>query len=392
MNYRKDRYGSDISILGFGCMRFPRSMGRIDMAETEREIVAAVEAGSNYFDTAYIYGGSEAALGEILEKNNLRQRVKIATKLPHYLIKSREGLEKCFTEQLRRLRTDHIDYYLMHMLSDTDTWEKLKALGMEDWIAEKKQLGQIGQVGFSYHGMSDMFCALLDAYDWDFCQIQYNYMDEHSQAGRRGLLYAHEKGLPVIIMEPLRGGKLAANLPAKAQAIFDAAEPKRSAAHWAFRWLWDQKEVSCVLSGMNSMEMLRENIAAASEAAVGDLTEADQAMLRAVAAAINEKMPVGCTGCGYCMPCPKGVDIPGTFAAYNRSASEGRFSALKEYTMCTAMRRQSSAASNCIGCGKCESHCPQSLPIRQHLSEAAKTLEGPLYKAARFFIRLIKAY
>ena len=392
MNYRKDRYGSDISILGFGCMRFPRSMGRIDMAETEREIVAAVEAGINYFDTAYIYGGSEAALGEILEKNNLRQRVKIATKLPHYLIKSREGLEKCFTEQLRRLRTDHIDYYLMHMLSDTDTWEKLKALGMEDWIAEKKQLGQIGQVGFSYHGMSDMFCALLDAYDWDFCQIQYNYMDEHSQAGRRGLLYAHEKGLPVIIMEPLRGGKLAANLPAKAQAIFDAAEPKRSAAHWAFRWLWDQKEVSCVLSGMNSMEMLRENIAAASEAAVGDLTEADQAMLRAVAAAINEKMPVGCTGCGYCMPCPKGVDIPGTFAAYNRSASEGRFSALKEYTMCTAMRRQSSAASNCIGCGKCESHCPQSLPIRQHLSEAAKTLEGPLYKAARFFIRLIKAY
>ena len=392
MNYRKDRYGSDISILGFGCMRFPRSMGRIDMAETEREIVAAVEAGINYFDTAYIYGGSEAALGEILEKNNLRQRVKIATKLPHYLIKSREGLEKCFTEQLRRLRTDHIDYYLMHMLSDTDTWEKLKALGMEDWIAEKKQLGQIGQVGFSYHGMSDMFCALLDAYDWDFCQIQYNYMDEHSQAGRRGLLYAHEKGLPVIIMEPLRGGKLAANLPAKAQAIFDAAEPKRSAAHWAFRWLWDQKEVSCVLSGMNSMEMLRENIAAASEAAAGDLSEADQAMLRSVAAAINEKMPVGCTGCGYCMPCPKGVDIPGTFAAYNRSASEGRFSALKEYTMCTAMRRQSSAASNCIGCGKCESHCPQSLPIRQHLSEAAKTLEGPLYKAARFFIRLIKAY
>ena len=392
MNYRKDKYGNDISILGFGCMRFPRSMGRIDMAETEREIVAAVEAGVNYFDTAYIYGGSEAALGEILEKNNLRQRVKIATKLPHYLIKSREGLEKCFQEQLRRLRTEHIDYYLMHMLSDTDTWEKLKALGMEDWIAEKKRLGQIGQVGFSYHGMSDMFCALLDAYDWDFCQIQYNYMDEHSQAGRRGLLYAHEKGLPVIIMEPLRGGRLAANLPAKAQAIFAAAEPKRSAAHWAFRWLWNQKEVICVLSGMNSMEMLRENITAASEAAAGDLSEADQAMLRSVAAAINEKMPVGCTGCGYCMPCPKGVDIPGTFAAYNRSASEGRFSALKEYTMCTAMRRQSSAASNCIGCGKCERHCPQSLPIRQHLSEAAKTLEGPLYKAARFFIRLIRAY
>ena len=327
MNYRKDKYGNDISILGFGCMRFPKSMGRIDMEETEREIVAACEAGINYFDTAYVYGGSEAALGEILEKNALRDRVKIATKLPHYLIKSREGLEKIFREELRRLRTDHIDYYLMHMLTDTATWARLGELGIQEWIAEKKRSGQIGQVGFSYHGGTEMFCALVDAYDWDFCQIQYNYMDEHSQAGRRGLLHAHAKGLPVIIMEPLRGGKLAVNLPPKARAILDAHPSGYSPAQWAFRWLWDQAEVTCVLSGMNSMAMLEENIATAAAAVAGELGEAEQAMLRAVAAAINENIPVGCTGCGYCMPCPKGVDIPGTFAAYNRCKSEGKFTA-----------------------------------------------------------------
>ena len=392
MNYRKDKYGNDISILGFGCMRFPKSMGRIDMEETEREIVAACEAGINYFDTAYVYGGSEAALGEILEKNALRDRVKIATKLPHYLIKSREGLEKIFREELRRLRTDHIDYYLMHMLTDTATWARLGELGIQEWIAEKKRSGQIGQVGFSYHGGTEMFCALVEAYDWDFCQIQYNYMDEHSQAGRRGLLHARAKGLPVIIMEPLRGGKLAVNLPPKARAILDAHPSGYSPAQWAFRWLWDQAEVTCVLSGMNSMAMLEENIATAAAAVAGELGEAEQAMLRAVAAAINENIPVGCTGCGYCMPCPKGVDIPGTFAAYNRCKSEGKFTAQKEYLMCTALRRQSSAASNCIGCGKCESHCPQSLPIRRHLKEAERALEGPLYKAARFAIRLFKAY
>ena len=383
MNYRKDRYGNDISMLGFGCMRFPKSMGRIDMAETEREIVAAVEAGINYFDTAYIYGGSEAALGEILEKNNLRDRVKIATKLPHYLIKSRESLEKCFNEQLRRLRTDHIDYYLMHMLSDTAAWEKLRSLGMEDWIAEKKRLGQIGQIGFSYHGGTEMFCALLDAYDWDFCQIQYNYMDENSQAGRRGLLYAHEKGLPVIIMEPLRGGKLAANLPSKAQAIFDAAEPKRSAAHWAFRWLWDQKEVTVVLSGMNTEQMVEENVKTACETVVGSMTDEDQAMLKQVVAAINASMKVGCTACGYCMPCPMGVDIPGTFAAWNRYHSENKFSGFREYLMCTALRKNPASASQCIGCGKCEKHCPQNISIREMLKEARKDLETPVYKIAK---------
>ena len=172
MNYRTDRYGNQLSILGFGCMRFPQKLGRIDMEETEREILEAVRGGVNYFDTAYIYPGSEAALGEILEKNGLRAQVKIATKLPHYLIKSRETMDKLFAEELRRLRTDHVDYYLMHMLTDTATWQRLKDLGIEEWIAEKKRSGQVRQVGFSYHGNSEMFCRLVDAYEWDFCQIQ----------------------------------------------------------------------------------------------------------------------------------------------------------------------------------------------------------------------------
>ena len=380
MNYRIDKYGNELSILGFGCMRFPQKMGHIDMEETEKELLAAIHGGVNYFDTAYIYPGSEAALGEILEKNQLRERVHIATKLPHYLIKSREAMDKLFAEELRRLRTDHVDYYLMHMLTDTATWERLKALGIEDWIAEKKAVGQIKQIGFSYHGNSDMFCKLVDAYDWDFCQIQYNYMDEHSQAGRKGLYHANAKGLPVVIMEPLRGGRLVNNLPAEVHKIFADYPTQRTPAQWAFRWLWNQPEVTVVLSGMNSMEMVRDNMQTASTVSVGELGAGEEAMLRSVVDAINSKMKVGCTGCGYCQPCPKGVDIPGTFAAYNRRYSDNKFTALKEYAMCTALRTNATTASNCIGCGKCEQHCPQGIPIRAKLKEAERELEGPVFK------------
>ena len=380
MNYRNDRYGNPLSILGFGCMRFPQKLGRIDMEETEKELLAAIHGGVNYFDTAYIYPGSEAALGEILEKNNLRDRVNIATKLPHYLIKSRDGMDKLFAEELRRLRTDHVDYYLMHMLNDTATWERLKGLGIEEWIAEKKASGQVRQIGFSYHGNSEMFCKLVDAYDWDFCQIQYNYMDEHSQAGRKGLLHANAKGIPVIIMEPLRGGRLVNNLPAEVHKIFADHPTQRTPAQWAFRWLWNQPEVTVVLSGMNSMEMVSDNMQTASTVSVGELGAGEEAMLRSVVDAINSKMKVGCTGCGYCQPCPKGVDIPGTFAAYNRRYSDNKFTALKEYAMCTALRTNATTASNCIGCGKCEKHCPQGIPIREKLKEAEKELEGPIFK------------
>lgn len=392
MNYRKDKYGNDISILGYGCMRFKRSGGHVDIDKAEREVMAAVKGGVNYFDTAYIYPGSEAALGEIIERNGIRDQIYLATKLPHYLIRSESDMEKYFTEQLRRLRTDHIDYYLMHMLTDTDTWERLKNLGVLQWLKEKKQSGAIRQVGFSYHGGSEMFCHLLDAYDWDFCMIQYNYMDEHSQAGRRGLTYAHSKGLPVMIMEPLRGGRLVQNLPESATRIFKEHQKQYTPVQWALRWLWNQPEVTCVLSGMNTPEMVADNIQTASSVSAGEFSAEDEAMLQRVVNAINARMKVGCTGCGYCIPCPKNVDIPGCFAAYNRRYSDGWFTSLKEYFMCTALRKTSAAASNCVGCGKCKQHCPQGIDIPGELKNVKGKLEGPLYRIAKKAVKLFRTY
>ena len=392
MHYRTDKYGNRLSVLGFGCMRFSRQAGRIDIAKAEREILAAVAGGVNYFDTAYIYPGSEAALGEILERNGIRDQVYIATKLPHYLMKSRDALDTLFAEQLRRLRTDHVDYYLMHMLTDTGAWDRLKAMGIEEWLLEKKSSGAIRQIGFSYHGNSDMFCRLVDAWDWDFCQIQYNYMDEHAQAGRKGLLHAHHKGIPVIIMEPLRGGKLVSHLPEDARRIFASYPVQHTPAQWAFRWLFNQPEVTVVLSGMNSLDMVRDNMDTASTTEIGELTAQDEAMLAQVVQALNARMKVGCTGCGYCMPCPKHVDIPGTFAAYNRRYQEGWFWGFRDYLMCTMLRKHSTAASNCVRCGLCEKHCPQHIPIRDTLQSAQRELEGPLYKALSKLIRLFAKF
>ena len=392
MQYRSDRYGNKISALGYGCMRFTQSGGKVDVAKAEKEIMEAYRGGVNYFDTAYIYPGSEAALGEILARNGIRQQVNIATKLPHYLIKKPENMEDYFSEELRRLKTDHVDYYLMHMLTDVKTWERLASLGIAEWLAEKKKSGQIRQVGFSYHGNSDMFCKLLDVYDWDFCQIQYNYLDENSQAGVTGLHRAAQKGLPVIIMEPLRGGRLTGGLPASARHILDHAPISRTPAQWAFRWLWDQEEVTCVLSGMNSLEMVQENLCTADEAHPGCITQQEREIYRKVIDAINENMKVGCTGCRYCMPCPRGVDIPGTFAAYNRISSDGYWKTLTEYFMMTGVRRDYTGPGNCIGCGKCEQHCPQHLPIRQELQNAKKALEGVPYKVVQKVLPYIMKY
>ena len=392
MKYRNDKYGNQISVLGYGCMRFTQKAGRVDLEKTEKEILAAYEGGVNYYDTAYIYPGSEAALGEILERNHLRDKVNIATKLPHYMIKSREDAEKYFREELRRLRTDHVDYYLMHMLTDVKTWERLKSLGIDTWIREKQESGAIRQIGFSYHGNSDMFCQLVDAYDWDFCQIQYNYLDEHSQAGRKGLHHAAAKGIPVVIMEPLRGGRLVNHLPEKAQKLFHDFETKRTPAEWAFRWLWNQPEVTCVLSGMNSLEMVRENVKSASDSNAGEFGEKEAALFTQVVEAINEKMKVGCTGCGYCMPCPKKVDIPGTFSAYNKRYTDNKLRGLTEYLMCTALRQDSTSAANCVECGLCEKHCPQGIQIRQELKNARKELEGPVYKIAKKIIPWVIKY
>ena len=312
------------------------------------------------------------------------------------MVRKREDFDRFFDEELSRLRTEYVDYYLMHMMNDVASWERLKSLGIEDWLASKQASGQIRQIGFSFHGNSDSFCELLDAYDWDFCQIQYNYLDENTQAGRTGYAYAAERGIPVVIMEPLRGGKLANKLPKTAIAQFDEYNRKhglaRTPAEWSFSWLWDQPGIMCVLSGMNSVEMVEENCASADRAVPGRLGAEEELLLRNVVAAINSKMKVGCTGCRYCMPCPHGVDIPGTFGAYNTRYSDGWLTAEKEYMMCTVFRKNSTAASNCIGCGLCEQHCPQHIHIRDELKNARKVLEGPAYKVARKLIPVMYHY
>ncbi len=392
MRYRNDRKGNQLSILGYGCMRFTKKGSEIDLDKAEQEVMYAIRHGVNYLDTAYVYGGSEEAVGKILAKNNCRDQINLATKLPHYLIRSVEGAEKKFQEELRRLQTDHIDYYLMHMLNDVKTWERLSSLGIQDWIRVKKESGQIRNIGFSYHGNSGNFRSLLDAYDWDFCQIQYNYLDEHSQAGREGLIYAAQKGIPVIIMEPLRGGRLVNLLPADAKDLIAKSGKFASPAELGFRWLWSQPEVTVVLSGMNSLEMVQENLRIADEVRVGEFTEEQLRLVEQVKQEINRNMKVGCTGCGYCMPCPNKVDIPMAFHCYNLKYTEGKKSGSWEYLQSTAMRRETSSASQCIGCGKCEKHCPQGLPIREKLKEAVRELETPKYRVMKWAVKTFRIY
>ena len=387
MQYRNDKTGRPLSVLGYGCMRFTRKGAGIDLDKAEREVMAAINAGVNYFDTAYIYPGSEAALGEILERNHCRDRVCIASKLPQYLVRGAGDFERYFAEELRRLRTDHIDYYLMHMLTDVESWRKLEAAGVRQWLAEKKAAGQIGQAGFSFHGSTAMFERLLDCYDWDFCQIQYNYMDENSQAGRAGLQAAAARGLPVIIMEPLRGGKLVTLLPEGARRLFAASPRGWTPAEWALRWLWDQPEVTCVLSGMNSVEMVEENCRIADAVRPHTMQQSDFALLEQVKTEIARGVKAPCTGCGYCMPCPKGVDIPAAFRCYNEMYTEKKGTGRREYWQVVSLRREPAFATQCVGCGRCEQHCPQHMPIRALLKQADKALRPWHYRLAGWVSR-----
>ena len=390
MNYRQDRYGNEISLLGYGCMRFSKNGASIDIDKATEEIKLAIDNGVNYFDTAYTYPGSEAALGEILKRLGCRENVKIATKLPQYLVKNASQIDKFFNEELERLKTDYVDYYLMHLITDVAAWEKLVKLGIEDWIKEKKASGQIKNIGFSFHGNTDSFLQVLEAYDWDFCQIQYNYMDEHSQAGRRGLERAHEKGIPVIIMEPLRGGRLVNLLPDAAKKLIDEYEPKRSPAEWAFRWLMQQEAVTCVLSGMNSKEMILENVRVASEVQINEFTDADNKLIDSIREEIGKVVKVPCTGCNYCMPCPRNIDIPGTFSCYNAMYSESKGAGRQDYIKITMFNKTRRDASQCIECGKCEMHCPQKIKIRQELKQAHKELRPWYLKIAAAIMRVIK--
>ncbi|MCR5810246.1 MAG: aldo/keto reductase [Lachnospiraceae bacterium] len=380
MQYRCDKHGNLLSILGYGCMRFTKKGNSIDIEKAEQEILAAYRAGVNYYDTAYIYPGSEEALGEIFERNHIRDKINIATKLPQYMIRSREGLDKYFGEELTRLRTTYIDYYLMHHLTDVAMWEKLKQVGILSWIADKKASGAIRNIGFSYHGNTENFLKILNDYDWDFCQIQYNYLDEVAQAGVKGLKAAAAKGIPVVIMEPLRGGKLVNMLPAGALEAMKKSGHDWNPAEWGLRWLYNQKEVTVVLSGMNSLEMVEENCRTASEAAAGHLTEADFETLEVVKNCIREKEKVGCTGCRYCMPCPKGVDIPGIFRCYNAMYTEGKSAGRFQFAQTVSLSKEPPFATQCVGCGKCEQHCPQGIPIREKLKEADRELRPLPYR------------
>jgi predicted aldo/keto reductase-like oxidoreductase len=391
MQYRNDpKSGSKLSILGFGCMRFPRNLARIDMYKTEQLVVKAVEKGINYFDTAYIYGGSEDVLGQIIQKNNLRDKIFLATKLPLAKCRSHEDFDELFKTQLERLRTDYIDYYLLHNLTGTDMWEQLRGKGVEKWIEEKKASGKIRQIGFSFHGVHGEFLALLEAYNWDFCQIQYNYINTDYQAGTAGLKKAAEKGIPVIVMEPLLGGKLANALPKKALDTFRAADSSLPPAAWALRWLWNQKEVTVVLSGMNEDSQLTENINIAHSAKAGMLGAKENEVFKSVTEVFKASFKIPCTGCNYCMPCPQNVNIPACFSAYNISYTSGIITGFVQYLTSIGVSNPSKlhAAFQCIKCGACEKKCPQHIPVVKALGDVRKRMEPFWLRAGlRIFLK-----
>jgi predicted aldo/keto reductase-like oxidoreductase len=385
MQYREDKIsGNKLSILGAGCMRFSRNMD-----ETERMILTAVDKGVNYFDTAYMYSGSEETLGMILAKNKKRPSVFIATKLPLIMCKGPADFDRFFAKELERLQTDYIDYYLMHMITDTAQWEIFRNWGIEQWIDGKKREGKIRQSGFSFHGSRREFLQILAAREWDFCQIQYNYSDENYQAGREGLQAASAKGIPVIIMEPLLGGKLATGLPNEAVKVFSRRNAHLSPAAWGLRWLWNQEEVTCVLSGMNTVTQMEENIQSAEN--FSPLSETELAAYTEVVGIFNRAYKIHCTGCNYCMPCPQGIHIPGCFAAYNASYAHNFTTGMQQYlTSTAAMSKKPYSPRLCVGCGQCESHCPQHLPIRKTLKQVAGRMESlpirfGLSVARRFF-------
>ena len=392
MQYRVDPRGGRVSALGLGCMRFPGfAVGRPD-PRTAREIVSrAVERGVNYLDTAYLYPGNEEVVGRVLSELGLRDRVLVATKLPHASCRSPRDFDRYFDEQLRRLRTDRVDYYLMHNITSPGQWERLVGLGIEGWIDRQRESGRIGRIGFSFHGSSVDFPVLLDAYDWDFCQIQYNYTGERYQAGTAGLEAAAARGMAVFVMEPLLGGRLADKMPAPARRVLEEASDGdlTTPAAWGLSWVWNHPEVTMLLSGMSSCEQVDENADIACRALPGSMTRAQLDAIARVVRVFEETNRVPCTGCSYCMPCPHGVNIPGCFAAYNASFAHGRFTGMQQYFTASAIRTgHPRLASNCVGCGACARHCPQRIDIPARLADVRRRLQpGPLDPVLRLLAR-----
>lgn len=384
--------GEQVSALGLGCMRFPGyQLGRPDQKAAEAIIVRAIERGINYLDTAYLYPGNEACVGRALERLHARGQVNLATKLPHASCRKSEDFDRFFDEQLQRLCTDHVDFYLIHNITSPAQWERVCALGIEDWIARQKAAGRIRNIGFSFHGASADFPVLLDAFAWDFCQIQYNYANEHYQAGTAGLRAAAERGIAVFVMEPLLGGRLAGKLPDRARYILERANDPAfaSPADWALSWVWDHPHVTMLLSGMGSPEEVDANAALADRAVPGCLTDAQHTVISQVVEEFERANRVPCTGCGYCMPCPHGVNIPGAFAAYNASYAHSWFTGMQQYFTASAVRTDSPRlVSNCVGCGACKRHCPQQIDIPVRLCDVRRRLQpGPVNAVLKVIVR-----
>lgn len=387
MKYRKIEKNKDkLSVLGYGCMRFPKKNRVIDYEKTEKQIITAIEKGVNYFDTAYLYPKSEETLGKVLKSNNCREKVKIATKMPVQTIKNREKMDEIFENQLKRLKTDYIDYYLIHNLIKFEEWENLKNLGILDFINSEKKKGRLINFGFSFHGNLHEFKKIIDDYNWEVCMIQYNYIDEHYQAGTEGLDYAVSKNIGVIAMEPLRGGMLVEKLPKKAKKIIENFNVKRSPGEWGLRWVWDNPDIKVVLSGMNDDKIIEENINAASESSPNSLSLEEKQMLEKVKEEFKSKIKVECTNCAYCMPCPQGVDIPTCFSSYNDKSIFGGF---KPQVMYVNATEDKSAAYKCTQCGVCEKKCPQEIAIIEELKNVSKSMDKWYYRLLGKIVKLI---
>ncbi|QYE99377.1 aldo/keto reductase [Paraclostridium sordellii] len=376
MRYREfGSTGEKISILGFGCMRFPQTDGKINEDETLKMVRYAIDSGVNYIDTAYPYHGGESELvvGRIL-KDGYREKVNLATKLPSWNIKSREDMDKYLNEQLKKLQTNYIDFYLVHAL-DEELWDNLVKNGIFDFLDEIKRNKKVRYVGFSFHDKYEVFEKIIDDYDWDFTQIQYNYIDEEYQAGTKGLEYAYKKGLGIVIMEPLRGGKLVNNLSDDIKDIIKFANTQKSPTKWAFKFLYNKSEIGIVLSGMSTMEQVIENIKICDEEGkANSMTKDEKKIIGNLGEKFKSKIKVDCTACKYCIPCPRGVNIPGCFEALNNASMFDDVESVK-INMYKFIEENESDASMCIECGKCEVMCPQHINIIDKLKEVKYTFK-----------------
>ena len=376
MLYRKMKKAApELSILGFGCMRLPlKDNGEINEDQATGMLRYAIDHGVNYIDTAYPYhnGASEPFVGRALA-GGYREKVHLATKLPSWLIKSREDMDKYLDEQLARLKTDTIDFYLLHGLI-RPFWENLSALGVTDFLDDAIADGRIRSAGFSFHDNTKLFKEIVKCYDWTFAQIQYNFMDEHYQAGTEGLKYAAKKGLGIVVMEPIRGGLLAKDLVGISE-IWQKAKVQHLPAEWALRWVWNHPEVTVVLSGMSTPEQVRQNVAVAGSGFADSLTKKELSLFGKVRKEFEKRIIIPCTGCTYCMPCPHGVSIPECFEFYNRGHMyEDEEQTRQIYSMFLGgfFDGTPSYASLCQECGECEEKCPQSLPIRENLKKVVE--------------------